>query len=122
MKLQAQDLCWSADARRADARRADARRIVDQASLALHSGECVGLIGPNGSGKSTLLRMLYRVLRPDAGCVLLDQRDIRDMTAREFAAQVSVLAQEAPQSVPAPAHIRPQCSRAAQPRCDRVRA
>ena len=31
MKLQAQDLCWSADARRADA-----RRIVDQASLALH--------------------------------------------------------------------------------------
>ncbi|MGQ8876265.1 ABC transporter ATP-binding protein [Delftia sp. NA_296.1] len=93
MKLQAQDLCWSADARRADA-----RRIVDQASLALHSGECVGLIGPNGSGKSTLLRMLYRVLRPDAGCVLLDQRDIRDMTAREFAAQVSVLAQEAPQS------------------------
>ncbi|MBA4005781.1 MAG: ABC transporter ATP-binding protein, partial [Delftia sp.] len=37
MKLQAQDLCWSADARRADA-----RRIVDQASLALHSGECVG--------------------------------------------------------------------------------
>jgi iron complex transport system ATP-binding protein len=88
MKLEARDLCWSADA----------RCIVDHATLSLQGGECVGLIGPNGSGKSTLLRMLYRVLRPDAGCVLLDQGDIRDMTAREFAAQVSVLAQEAPQS------------------------
>ena len=88
MKLQAHGLCWNAGA----------RRIVDDAHLALQGGECLGLIGPNGSGKSTLLRMLYRVLRPDAGCVLLEGRNIQDMTAREFAAQVAVLAQESPHS------------------------
>lgn len=88
MMLEALDISWDADG----------RRIVDQASLCVSRRECVGLIGPNGSGKSTLLRMLYRVLRPDTGCVLLEQRDLRSMTAREFAAQVSVLAQEVPQS------------------------
>ena len=88
MMLKACQLSWSAEN----------RRIVSEASLALETGECLGLIGPNGSGKSTLLRMLYRVLKPDAGCVLLEQRDIRAMTPRQFAAQVSVLAQEPPQS------------------------
>ncbi|CAB5703709.1 Hemin import ATP-binding protein HmuV [Delftia tsuruhatensis] len=86
MMLEARDLSWSAGP----------RRIVDQVHLGLQDGECLGLIGPNGSGKSTLLRMLYRVLRPDIGCVLLEGRDIQDMTARQFAAQASVLAQESP--------------------------
>lgn len=71
-----------------------ARRIVDGASLALARGECVGLIGPNGSGKSTLLRMLYRVLQPTYGTVLLQGHDVADIESRVFAQQVAVLTQE----------------------------
>jgi len=35
-------------------------------------GGVIGLLGPNGSGKSTLLRILYGLVRPDAGSVELD--------------------------------------------------
>ncbi|QNP47791.1 ABC transporter ATP-binding protein [Diaphorobacter aerolatus] len=68
--------------------------VVGDVSMALRAGECVGLIGPNGCGKSSLLRMLYRVIRPDAGAVLLGGRDVRGMPDREFARQVAVLTQE----------------------------
>ena len=35
-------------------------------------GQITGLLGPNGAGKSTTLRMLYTVLKPDAGDALID--------------------------------------------------
>nr|WP_326534550.1 ABC transporter ATP-binding protein [Pseudorhodoferax sp.] len=76
-----------------------ARRIVDDASLALARGECLGLIGPNGSGKSTLLRMLYRALQPTRGAVLLQGQDIAAVGERRFAQQVAVLTQESAPSV-----------------------
>ena len=41
-----------------------------------------GLLGPNGAGKTTTLRMLYTLMRPDAGEVLVDGIDVaRDPTA-----------------------------------------
>lgn len=82
--LEGRDLHWEVHA----------RRIVDGASVALARGECVGLIGPNGSGKSSLLRMLYRVLQPTRGCVLLTGQDVAGIDDRAFARQVAVLAQE----------------------------
>lgn len=91
MKLAAQDLCWSAPA---DAHQRSARRIVDDLSLHVAEGELVGLIGPNGSGKSTVLRMIYRILRPQAGTVLLDGENVWALSARENARHMAVLAQE----------------------------
>ena len=41
-------------------------------SLRAQDGRITGLLGPNGAGKSTTLRMLYTVLRPDAGDALID--------------------------------------------------
>lgn len=84
MKLEGQGLCFEAQA----------RKIVVDAQFSLARGECVGLIGPNGSGKSTLLRMLYRVLKPQHGKVLLQGADVWSMSARDFARRVAVLAQD----------------------------
>ena len=40
-----------------------------------HDGEITGLLGPNGAGKTTTLRMLYTLMKPDAGRVLVDGFD-----------------------------------------------
>ena len=45
---------------------------VRDVSLRAADGRVTGLLGPNGAGKSTTLRMLYTVLRPDAGDALID--------------------------------------------------
>ncbi|MBS0579324.1 MAG: ATP-binding cassette domain-containing protein [Proteobacteria bacterium] len=47
-------------------------RAVHEVSLVARDGRITGLLGPNGAGKSTTLRMLYTVLRPDAGDALID--------------------------------------------------
>src|SRR5690606_3851049 len=41
-----------------------------------HDGEITGLLGPNGAGKTTTLRMLYTLMKPDAGRVLVDGIDV----------------------------------------------
>jgi sodium transport system ATP-binding protein len=46
---------------------------VRDVSLRAEDGRITGLLGPNGAGKSTCLRILYTVLRPDAGDALIDQ-------------------------------------------------
>ena len=45
---------------------------VREVSFLARDGRITGLLGPNGAGKSTTLRMLYTVLRPDAGDALID--------------------------------------------------
>jgi sodium transport system ATP-binding protein len=50
-------------------------RAVDGVGFAARDGEITGLLGPNGAGKTTTLRMLYTLMRPDAGRVLVDGLD-----------------------------------------------
>jgi iron complex transport system ATP-binding protein len=75
--------------------RIGAARLVRDVTLDCAPGTFVGLLGPNGSGKSSLLRTVYRALPPDAGALLLDGRDLRrELTARQAARRVAVLAQD----------------------------
>ena len=55
---------------------ASAKNAVDNVSLSVEKGEFIGLIGHTGSGKSTLIKQLNGLLRPTAGQVLLDGKDI----------------------------------------------
>jgi branched-chain amino acid transport system ATP-binding protein len=50
--------------------------VTDAVSLDVRAGEIHALIGPNGAGKTTLIGQVAGTLRPDAGRVLLDGRDI----------------------------------------------
>ncbi|MBP6736983.1 MAG: ABC transporter ATP-binding protein [Rhodobacteraceae bacterium] len=53
-----------------------ALKVTDDVSFDLAPGEALGIIGPNGAGKSTLFNLITGNLRPDAGRVFLDGRDI----------------------------------------------
>ncbi len=50
-------------------------RAVNGVSFSARDGEITGLLGPNGAGKTTTLRMLYTLMKPDAGQVLVDGMD-----------------------------------------------
>lgn len=64
---------------------------VRDVSLRAADGRITGLVGPNGAGKSTTLRMLYTVLRPDAGDALIDGHSVV-RTPLEAARRLGVLA------------------------------
>lgn len=63
-------------------------------SLRVQPGETVAIIGPSGSGKSTLARLLEREIDPDAGSVLVDDVDLRDLTRRARSRSVVVVPQD----------------------------
>ena len=52
---------------------------VNNFSMELQAGECVGLIGPNGAGKSTLIKVISDITNPTAGEVLLNGIKISKM-------------------------------------------
>jgi len=56
---------------------------TDDVTLGIRKGETHALIGPNGAGKTTLVGQLTGELRPDAGRIVFDGRDITELsTAR----------------------------------------
>lgn len=50
-------------------------KAADGVSFTARDGEITGLLGPNGAGKTTTLRMLYTLMKPDRGQVLVDGTD-----------------------------------------------
>jgi len=50
-------------------------KAVDGVDFEAADGQITGLLGPNGAGKTTTLRMLYTLMQPDAGQVLVDGID-----------------------------------------------
>ncbi len=59
-----------------------ALKVADSISLAVASGEALGVIGPNGAGKSTLFGLISGALKVDRGTVALDGRDVTRASAR----------------------------------------
>ncbi len=63
----------------------EAIRAVDGVSLSIAAGEFVSLYGPSGSGKSTLIDLIAGFQAPDRGTVLVDGRDISQLSENEHA-------------------------------------
>jgi branched-chain amino acid transport system ATP-binding protein len=51
-------------------------RAVNNVSLSIYSGELVGLIGPNGAGKTTVFNLITNSIRPTAGQILFNGKNI----------------------------------------------
>jgi lipopolysaccharide export system ATP-binding protein len=52
------------------------RKVVNKASVEVSKGEIVGLLGPNGAGKTTTFYMIMGMIKPEAGRVFLDDKEI----------------------------------------------
>lgn len=84
MKIEVHDLHFSYGA----------KAVLHGVSFTVEAKHFVGIIGPNGSGKSTLLKCIYRTLKPSAGQILLDGKPLEQMSLRETARKMAVVAQK----------------------------
>ena len=66
-------------------KRYGSRSAVDEVSLAVGPGEVVGLLGPNGAGKTTTFNMMVGRIRPTAGQVFLEDKEITGLPMYERA-------------------------------------
>ncbi|MFF2521256.1 ABC transporter ATP-binding protein [Streptomyces liangshanensis] len=71
--------------RRATAlRRAGSTRVLSGVDLTVRAGEIVGIIGETGSGKTTLARATVGLVRPDAGEIGFEGRDVTRLSRRDL--------------------------------------
>lgn len=68
--------------------------VLRGVDLRMAPGEKVAFVGPSGAGKSSLAGLLLRMHDPDAGGVLLDGWDVRDLTTHDVRSQVAMVLQE----------------------------
>lgn len=61
-------------------KRFGAVRALEDADLTIHRGTIHGLVGANGAGKSTIIKVLAGILRPDAGTIRIDGREVSNLT------------------------------------------
>ncbi len=68
--------------------------ILRGVSLRAIPGQTVALVGPSGAGKTTLLNLIPRFYEPDAGRILLDGHDLREVQLLSVRAQIGLVFQE----------------------------
>tara|TARA_B100000989_G_scaffold78450_1_gene55829 strand:+ start:90 stop:830 length:741 start_codon:yes stop_codon:yes gene_type:complete len=70
--------------------------VVNNVSITVDQGEIVGLLGPNGAGKTTTFYSIVGLIKPDAGSVYLDEKNITRLPMYQRARRgIGYLAQEA---------------------------
>jgi|HubBroStandDraft_6_1064221.scaffolds.fasta_scaffold02930_11 subfamily B ATP-binding cassette protein MsbA len=69
-------------------------QILHNVDLEVKAGEMMALVGPSGAGKSTLVNLIPRFFDVTSGRILLDDKDIRDLTLSSLRKQVAQVTQE----------------------------
>ncbi|MEL6384600.1 MAG: ABC transporter ATP-binding protein [Cyanobacteria bacterium J06626_18] len=70
------------------------KSVLQNLDLRVYPGEVIALVGSSGAGKTTLVNLLMRFFDPDAGQVLIDGTDIRDVTLDSLRRQIGIVPQD----------------------------
>ena len=68
--------------------------ILNNIDIKFPEKKFIGIIGPNGAGKSTLLKNIYGIYTPNKGEIFIDGENIKNISKKERAKKIAVLAQE----------------------------
>jgi len=71
-----------------------AKRVIENLSFTIKPGEKIGLVGRSGAGKSTVVNLLLRFYDTEAGRILIDGQDIKQVTQDSLRAQVGMVTQD----------------------------
>jgi len=72
----------------------DQRHILSRVSFSVRAGEMVAIVGLSGAGKTTLVNLIPRFYDVSAGAIVIDGRDIRDVTLQSLRGQIAMVTQE----------------------------
>lgn len=70
------------------------RQILFDVSFDIPAGQNIAVVGHSGSGKSTLARLLFRFYDMQSGNILINDRDIRDVTQQSLRAAMGIVPQD----------------------------
>jgi ATP-binding cassette subfamily B protein len=70
------------------------RRAVDSVNFVVAAGSLVALVGPSGAGKTSITYLVPRLYDPTEGRILLDGRDIKEITLESLRRQIGYVTQE----------------------------
>jgi ATP-binding cassette subfamily B protein/subfamily B ATP-binding cassette protein MsbA len=70
------------------------RRVLNEVSFVAEPGQTIAIVGPTGAGKTSIANLLPRFYEIEAGAILLDGVNIRDLTLTDLRSRISVVAQE----------------------------
>jgi subfamily B ATP-binding cassette protein MsbA len=72
----------------------ESRGILHDINLQVSAGEVLAVVGSSGAGKSTLVHLIPRFFDVTAGRLLIDDRDVRDVTLSSLRLQIGLVTQE----------------------------
>ncbi|MCO5204224.1 MAG: ABC transporter ATP-binding protein/permease [Anaerolineae bacterium] len=70
------------------------RNALDNISFTIEPGQLVALVGPSGAGKTSVTYLIPRLYDPQAGSILIDGIDIRDIPLESLAENIGMVTQE----------------------------
>jgi subfamily B ATP-binding cassette protein MsbA len=74
--------------------RYEAEPVLKHINLTIRAGEVVAFVGMSGGGKTTLVNLIPRFYDVSEGAILIDGRDIRDVTVESLRGQIAIVTQQ----------------------------
>ena len=70
------------------------RNVLNKINFKIPSGSSLAIVGPTGSGKSTISRLLFRFYDVSSGSILVNGKDVRDITQVSLRKNIGVVPQD----------------------------